>query len=112
MLFGHYKMVENYGISGEIENIIYSSEINFTNSSTPINTVIYGTSLSYGVLGAEIYDINTMSSDKYFGKMGILKMTLSNSIPLTATWLVSETDRMNPQGNFVIPTNIVLTKQP
>jgi len=107
-IFGHYKLVQNYGTSNETN--IYTSQINFLNSPTAIPTAIYATSRSYNKLGATIYDINTMSEQKYWGVRGSLEMIISNTMPNTSTWKISASEEVNP-GNFVIPTNITLTKQ-
>lgn len=107
-IFGHYKLVQNYGTNSEI--IIYTSQINFLNSPTAIPTAIYATCRSYNKLGATIYDINTMSDQKYWGVRGSLEIIISNTMPNTSTWKISTSEEVNP-GNLVIPTNITLTKQ-
>lgn len=107
-IFGHYKLVQNYGTFNEV--IIYTSQINFLNSPTAIPTAIYATSTFYNKLGATIYDINTMTNEKYWGVRGSLEMIATSSTPTTATWKISKTEEINP-GNFIIPTNITLTKQ-
>jgi hypothetical protein len=107
-IFGHYKLVQNYGTSSE--TIIYTSQINYLNSPTPIQTLIYATSRFYNKLTASIFDVNTISTNKAMGVRGSLEMIATNTIPPTATWIVSKTEEINP-GNFVIPTNITLTKQ-
>ena len=110
-IFGHYKLVQNYGTNNEF--IIYTSQINYLNSPTPIFTAIFATSTFYNKLGATIYDINTMTNEKYWGVRGSLEMiatNTTNAIPTTATWKISKTEEINP-GNFIIPTDITLTKQ-
>lgn len=107
-LFGHYKLVQNYGTSSEI--IIYSSQINYMNSPTPISTSIYATSSFYNKLEGSIFDINTMDMEKRTGVRGSLEMIATSAIPTTASWKISKTEEINP-GNFIIPTNITLIKQ-
>jgi hypothetical protein len=107
-IFGHYKLVQNYGAANE--TIIYTSQINFLNSPTAIPTAIYATSTFYNKLGATIYDVNTMTNEKYWGVRGSLEMIATSSTPTTATWKISKTEEINP-GNFVIPIDITLTKQ-
>lgn len=107
-IFGHYKLVQNYGTANE--TIIYTSQINYLNSPTPIFTAVFATSTFYNKLGATIYDINTMTNEKYWGVRGSLEMIATSSTPTTATWKISKTEEINP-GNFVIPINITLTKQ-
>lgn len=107
-IFGHYKLVQNYGTSSE--TIIYTSQINYLNSPTPIQTLIYATSRFYNKLTASIFDINTMSTEKGMGVRGSLEMIATSSTPTTATWKISKTEEINP-GNFVIPIDITLTKQ-
>jgi hypothetical protein len=109
-LFGHYKLVQNFGLPSA--TVLYSSEINYLNSPTSIPTVIYGNSIIPSVLTGTIYDINTFSLDNYFGKKGILKMTIEDFDPITATWKITEVQQMGQYINFVIPTDIILTKQP
>lgn len=107
-IFGHYKLVQNYGAANE--TIIYTSQINYLNSPTPIFTAVFATSTFYNKLGATIYDVNTMTNEKYWGVRGSLEMISTSAIPTTATWKISKTEEINP-GNFVIPTNITLVKQ-
>jgi len=107
-IYGHYKLVQNYGTTNAIT--LYTSQINFLNSPTTIPTAIYATSLSVNKLGGAIYDINTMTNNKYLGIMGTLGMNIISGSNTTATWSISSTEEFNP-GSFVIPTNIILTKQ-
>ncbi len=107
-IFGHYKLVQNFGTSNEVT--IYTSQINYLNSSTQIPTAVYAKSITSGKLEGTIYDVNTMTSEKYWGVRGSLVIIITGNSPVTATWTVSNSEEINP-GTFVIPTNITLTKQ-
>ena len=109
-LFGHYKLIQNFGLPSA--TVLYSSEINYLNSSTSIPTVIYGTSNIPNELTASIYDINTSSLDNYFGKKGSLKMIITDIDPIIATWKILGAEEINQNINFIIPTDILLSKQP
>ena len=113
---GHYKLVQNYGTINQV--VLYTSEINYLNSPTPISTVIYANCLQTGILSGGIYDINTMVNhpNYYFGKRGSLVMTIgANGNFNTAHWLITPDFEENwsdyPTPNFVIPVDITLTKQ-
>lgn len=82
-IFGHYKLVQNYGLSNE--TIIYTSQINYLNSPTEIPTAIYATSTIYNKLGATVYDIKTMTNQKYWGVRGSLAMIISDTLPNIST---------------------------
>ncbi|MCO6173473.1 hypothetical protein NHF50_00285 [Flavobacterium sp. NRK F10] len=114
-LFGHYKLVENYGSLNE--EIIYTSETTYLNSSQLINTIINGDSIEFNKMTAIIYDINTRSDNfmYYFGKKGYLIFTIDANSSNSAHWEIENANEENmtgiPTPAFIIPTDIILTKQ-
>lgn len=106
---GHYKMVQNYGTSNE--TIIYTSNVNFFNSTTPMNYSIYADSTTLNKLSGIIYDTNTMSVNRLRGKRGFLLIEISDTNPSIANWSVSDSEEINIESDFFIPTNTTLTKQ-
>lgn len=107
-IYGHYKLVQNYNLPNE--SVIYTSEINFINSPTPIKTIIYATSNYLNKLGGPIYDVNMMTLQKGLGLRGGLEILITGTAPTTATWKVSISEERE-HVNFIIPTNLILTKQ-
>ena len=109
-IYGHYKLVENYGLPNETE--IYNSQ-DFT-GDRPFEIFAYSPSTTATNLECTIYDVvDSNFPDKYFE--GDLILTInSGTSPLTAQWVVTPIiDKWYVEGqrtSFVIPTNITLTK--
>lgn len=113
-IFGHYKMVQNYGTPNQV--VLYTSEINVGLSTTQWPSVIYAASIESNKLGGHLYDINTEPANSQFWPLrGSLTMTINpNSNPLTAHWKITNSEEKIIGGrnyNFVIPTDIILTKE-
>ena len=109
-IFGHYKLVENYGLPNETE--IYNSQDLI--GDRPFEIFAYPPSTTATNLDCTIYDLVDLNyPDKFLE--GNLKFTLnSGTSPLTAQWIITPiTDKWYVEGqrtSFVIPTNITLTK--
>lgn len=106
-VYGHYKLVQNYDSPGEI--IIYTSEMNYINSPTPMPTGMYMSSTRLNILGGSIYDVNLMADDFHLSR-GDLSIEVNSSNPNSAIWKVSKDGGLG-QTNFVIPKNLTLIKQ-
>ena len=106
-VFGHYKLVQNYESPGEIT--IYTSEINFINTTTPMPAGMYMNSTRLNILGGSIYDVNLMAEDFHLSR-GDLSIEVDSGNPNSAIWKVSKDGGLG-QTNFVIPKNLILTKQ-
>ena len=114
-IYGHYKLVQNYNTFNAV--VLYTSNINYLNSPAITPTVIYGTSIQPNVMAGTIYDINSRDNNfmYYFGKRGVLKMTIGEDFNLNSAHWVITSDEENisdiPSLDFVIPTDITLTKK-
>jgi len=112
-LAGHYKLVQNYGQPNE--QLIYSSQINIGNSSTPWPTIVMSNQPTepYKMTGT-IYDVAGPLNPSYpTGVTGRLEMIINPANPDTAQWEVTLPMGMrglDQPSTFTIPTNITLTK--
>ena len=106
-VFGHYKLVQNYESPTEIT--VYTSEMNYINSPTPMPTGMYMSSTRLNILGGSIYDVNLMAEDFHLSR-GDLSIEVDSGNPNSAIWKVSKDGGLG-QTNFVIPKNLILTKQ-
>ncbi|MEG2078202.1 DUF6705 family protein [Chryseobacterium sp.] len=113
-IYGHYKMVQDFGTLNQ--QILYTSEINIGVSSTQWTTVIFASSTIPNKLNGHLFDVNTEPANSvYWPLRGFLTMTIdSGSNPVTAHWKVTDSEERLSSGknyNFVIPTDIILTKE-
>jgi len=110
-IYGHYKMIQDYGMSNQ--QLLYTSEINVTVTSTQWPSIIYADATEPNVLDGHLYDINTNYPE--WPLRGFLKMTINaGSSPVTAHWKVIDSEEKlsaTTNYNFVIPKDITLTKQ-
>ena len=112
-IYGHYKMVQNYGTANEV--VVYTSETFIKQSSTLWPYAVFANSLVTNSMAGLIYDINTEPpTSPYWPLLGSLNMKIiTGSNPPTATWIVRSNEGLygtDQNTTFVIPTNITLTK--
>lgn len=114
-IFGHYLIFEYYGLS--TQNLLYSSQINIGNTTQVWDTIILADAIKPYKLSGMIHDVNAtpLNPIKYpQGLSGFLSMDINvGSSPLTAQWKIGKdigfTRGIQPI-NFIIPTDVVLTK--
>ena len=114
VIFAHYSMYENYGLSNQ--QLLYTSNTNIAGTTQVWNTIFIGNSINPYKLNGSIYDVVGLNNNPNFPRGVIGKLSLSinpNTNPLTAQLTISkERELMTPgqPNSFVIPTNVVLTK--
>ena len=115
-ILGHYVIYQDYGLSTQTQ--LYTSQINIGNSSQIWPSVFSGKVVypNQNKLSGGIYDVNAtpLNPTKYpMGFQGSVTMTINNTTtPPTAQWRVVHDGftRTSQPKNFVIPTNVILTK--
>lgn len=109
-MHGKFSMIQNAGLPNE--TIIYRSDKNLPNSTSPWPNVIQ---ISGGIAneigGAFIDNCILPTTDKTF-IIGKLEINLNATSPLTANWKVIDLKglRLSNYPNFRVPKDIVLTK--
>ena len=114
-IFGHYQIFQDYGLPTQTE--LYTSQINIGNTTQVWETTLSADSIEPNKLSGMIHDVNAtpLNPNSYLQILrGFLSMNINvGSMSLTAQWKigksVSITRGVQPV-NFVIPTNVVLTK--
>jgi hypothetical protein len=115
-ILGHYVIYQDYGLSTQTQ--LFTSQINIGLSSQIWTSVFSGKVVSpnQNELSGGILDVNAtpLNPTKYpMGFSGLVSMTINNTTtPTTAQWRVVHHGftRTSQPKNFVIPTNVTLTK--
>jgi hypothetical protein len=112
-IYGYYRLFENYGLSTETE--IYNSQD--LTGNRPMEIFSLSPNTSFLNIECHLYDVVGINNNPNFamGMEGSLKISINNSTsPLTAQWnLTPIYEKWYKEGeptNFVVPTNILLTK--
>jgi hypothetical protein len=105
-IFGDWKMIENEGMLNE--NILYNS-YHYVGNGQYFPPTISGGGSCDGIHFSSLIMDNCI--DNGFIKNGILKFTITSSN--TAHWYIKSLNGMQIENapNFMIPTDIILTKQ-
>jgi hypothetical protein len=113
-IFGHYQIFLDYGLS--TQSLLYTSQMNVAGTSQIWQTVIFSDSVKPNILSGKICDIvgSNYSPNFKTGVEGYMSMKInSGTSPLTARWHITPSGALfdtNQPRNFVIPTNVTLTK--
>jgi hypothetical protein len=114
-IFGHFKLIQDYGLS--TEQLLYTSETNIGTTSQTWETILVSSSTTPNEMSGIISDIHAtpLNPTNYpWGLNGYFNLTInSGTSPVTANMRITPSIGMistNQPYIFTIPTHAVLTK--